>query len=306
MTTRVGIVGARGHTGAELLTILDRHPELEVVYAGSRQREGQPVKEVDGLSYTNLTPGEVAALNLDGIFLALPNGVGGPFARALSQDTAIVDISADHRFDDEWVYGLTELSRDMLPGARRIANPGCYATAIQLAIAPFIDILEGVPVAFGVSGYSGAGNMPSDKNDPERLADNLMPYSLVGHIHEGEASRQLGTEVRFVPHVHPAFRGILVTVHIPLNREMSRNEAFEILSRAYAGEPLVEVADRVPELKDGTDLAGIILGGVEVSADGRNLVVVGAEDNLLKGAAVQAAQNMNLALGFDELAGIVV
>ncbi|HEU4894340.1 MAG TPA: N-acetyl-gamma-glutamyl-phosphate reductase, partial [Acidimicrobiia bacterium] len=126
---RVGVIGARGHAGAELLHILDRHPNVEVVLAGSRELAGKPVPQIEGLSFESVTPEEAAARDLDALFLALPDGVGGPWPAGFSDDTVIVDISADHRFDDDWVYGLPELFRDKIAAARRIANPGCYATA---------------------------------------------------------------------------------------------------------------------------------------------------------------------------------
>ncbi len=302
---RIGVVGARGHTGSELLTILDRHPHVEVIHAGSRELAGRPVPEIDGLTFENLNPGELAELSLDAVFLALPTGVSGPFVEVISPETVIVDISADHRFDDNWVYGLPELFRDKISGARRIANPGCYATLAQLAIAPFLDDLDGVPAVFGVSGYSGSGTTPSPMNDPERLHDNLMPYNLVGHIHEREASHHLGQPVRFMPHVHPAFRGLLVTVHIPVGTVRAADEVTEVLRDRYSDEQLIEIRDAAPELRDGTGLIGAVLGGVEVSEDGHNIVVVGAEDNLLKGAAVQAVQNLNLGMGHSELTGIL-
>lgn len=302
---RIGVIGARGHTGAELLRILGDHPEVAVSLAGSRELAGQPVPQIEGLTFENLEPEGVADLDLDAVFLALPNGVSKPFVVELSPDTVIVDISADHRFDPEWVYGLPELDRDKLAGARRVANPGCYATAAQLTVGPFIDCLDGVPAVFGVSGYSGAGTTPSPKNDPDRLADNLMPYSLTGHIHEREATFHLGHDVRFMPHVHPAFRGLLVTTHIPVKRAMTRVDANQRLRDAFLHEPLIELQDEAPELRDGTNRAGVLIGGVQVSDDGRNVVVVAAEDNLLKGAAVQAVQNLNLALGIPELTGIL-
>jgi N-acetyl-gamma-glutamyl-phosphate reductase len=220
-------------------------------------------------------------------------------------DAVIVDISADHRLDDDWVYGLPELHREKLRGARRIANPGCYATAAQIALAPLVDIVEGVPAVFGVSGYSGAGTTPGPRNDPERLADNLIPYKLVGHNHEKEAVRHLGIPVRFVPHVHPAFRGLLVTAHVPLSASMSVDQLKSRFAAAYADEPLVEIIDRIPELRDGAGHPGVIVGGFDTSADGRNALVIAAEDNLLKGAAVQAVQNINLALGLPEFEGLV-
>lgn len=300
---RVGVVGARGHTGSELLRILDGHPRTRIAYAGSRELAGSAVPHIDGLTYENRDPEQVAALGLDAVFLALPNGLSQPFVAAISPDSSIVDISADHRFDDHWVYGLPELNREKLAGARRIANPGCYATAMQLAIAPYAEWIAGVPAVFGVSGYSGAGTTPSPKNDPERLADNLLPYSLTGHIHEQEASKHLGVAVRFMPHVHPAFRGLLATVHIPLDRDLDPVQARAALEERYADEPLIEITDSPPELRDGAGRPGVVIGGVEV-AD-RNLVLVAAEDNLLKGAAVQAVQNLNLGLGLGEFTGII-
>ncbi|MFQ5522573.1 MAG: N-acetyl-gamma-glutamyl-phosphate reductase [Acidimicrobiia bacterium] len=299
----VGVVGARGHTGAELLRLLANHPSVEVAFAASRSLAGQPVPGISGLTLSPPDPETVAGLDLDVVFLALPDGVGGPYTEALDPGTVVVDISADHRFDDDWVYGLPELNRDKIAGARRIANPGCYATVMQLALAPFLHRLDGVPAVFGVSGYSGAGTTPSPRNNPERLTDNLMPYKLVGHNHEREATRFLGRPVRFMPHVHPAFRGLLVTAHIPVDSPMTADEARTVLAGRYIDEPLVEVIGGIPELRDGAGLTGVILGGVRVSDDGRNVVVVGVEDNLLKGAAVQALQNLNLALGLPELAG---
>jgi N-acetyl-gamma-glutamyl-phosphate reductase len=303
--SRIGIIGARGHAGAELLRILNRHRDVEVVLTGSRELAGKPVPEIDGLIFESIAPEDVAERELDALFLALPDGVGGPWSDAVTEDTVIVDISADHRFDDDWVYGLPELHRDKIAGARRIANPGCYATALQLAIAPFLEDLHGVPAVFGVSGYSGAGTTPSPRNDPDNLKDNLIPYKLTGHNHEREGTHHLGQTVRFMPHVHPAFRGLLVTAHMPLAEPTTVEEASARLVAAYASEPLVDVQEDIPTLRDGTDLMGVLIGGVTVSEDGLGLIVVAAEDNLLKGAAVQAVQNMNLALGLPETEGVL-
>lgn len=297
------MIGARGHTGGELVRLLGAHPHLELALAASRELEGQAVPGApDGLEYTSPGPGALDAL--DAVFLALPNGLSAPYEAAAGPDTVVVDISADHRFDDEWVYGLPELGREEIKGARRVANPGCYATVAQLAVAPFSDRLSATPVVFGVSGYSGAGTVPSARNDVDRLRDNLIPYHLTGHTHEREATRNLGHPIRFVPHVHPAFRGLLVTAHLPLAEPMARPEAGELVRSRYRAEELVEVIDGIPELKDGTGRPGAIIGGVDVSEDGQSAVVVAVEDNLLKGAAVQAVQNLNIAMGFPELAGI--
>jgi N-acetyl-gamma-glutamyl-phosphate reductase len=301
----VGVVGARGHTGAELVRIIGGHPGLELVFAGSRELAGQPVPGLDGHVFESIGPEDLAGREVDVVVLALPDGAGGPYEAAIGPGTAIVDISADHRFDDGWVYGLPELFREKLSGANRVANPGCYATAAQIALAPLVDWVDGVPAVFGVSGYSGAGTTPGPRNDPERLADNLMPYKLVGHNHEREAVRHLGIPVRVIPHVHPAFRGLLVTAHVPLAQGLETDQVRARFIAAYQDEPLIEISEGIPELRDGAGHPGVVLGGFETSADGRNAVVIAAEDNLLKGAAVQAVQNINLALGLPEFEGIV-
>lgn len=299
------MVGARGFTGAELLQLLERHPNVDVAHAGSRELAGEPVPQIEGLVFESLDPSGLAAEDLDAVFLALPDGLSEPYVEALTPDCVIVDISSDHRWDPEWSYGLPELFRNKIEGSRRVANPGCYATVTQLSVAPFVEILSGTPAIFGVSGYSGAGTTPGPRNDPERLADNLMPYKLVGHNHEREASRHLGREVRFMPHVHPAFRGLITTSHIPVSTALSADEARSRIEEMYEGEPLIEIQTEAPDLSDGTGRLGVLIGGIDSSQDGHNVVVVAAEDNLLKGAAVQAVQNLNLALGIAELSGIL-
>lgn len=309
----VGIVGARGHTGRELIRLIAGHPELMLAYAVSREFAGRPVADIapedkDECVFEALGPDEAAKRRADVVILALPDGAGQPYVDAIEKhapDRIVIDLSADYRFDDSWVYGLPELHRDKIRRAKRIANPGCYATAMQLAIAPLVNNLSGPPSVFGVSGYSGAGTTPSPRNDVERLKDNLMPYALTGHKHEREATRHLGAPVRFSPHVHPAFRGLMVTVHIPLAQAMTSEAVIQQFENRYSAEPLIELQKDAPELKDGTDLRGVVIGGITVSDDGQCAVVVAAEDNLLKGAAVQAIQNVNLALGLGETDGLI-
>jgi len=308
----VGLIGARGHTGRELIRLIAGHPELMLAYAVSRELAGRPVAEIapedqDGCIFEALAPDEAARRRADVVILALPDGAASDYTAALEAEAPhriIIDLSADHRFDDGWAYGLPELNRGNIQNAKRIANPGCYATVMQLALAPLVDRLGGVPAVFGVSGYSGAGTKPSLRNDLQRLADNLMPYSLTGHIHEREAAYHLGVPVRFMPHVHPAFRGLIVTAHIPLKEKMDAGGVAALFERKYANEPLIALRNVAPELKDGTGRKGVLIGGVSVDDDGKNAVVVAVEDNLLKGAAVQAIQNVNLALGLHELTGI--
>jgi N-acetyl-gamma-glutamyl-phosphate reductase len=308
----LGIVGARGHTGAELIRLVATHRHFELAFVSSRELAGQPVGDhVDGfearLRYEALDPAAVAGRGADAVVLALPNDKSGPYVEAIDGAGVpgiVVDLSADHRFDDAWHYGLPELVRDRYAGQRRIANPGCYATAMQLAIAPMSGMLEGPVQCFGVSGYSGAGTTPSDRNDVDKLRDNLMPYGLVGHVHEREAARQLGLPVEFMPHVAPHFRGLTITANLRLREPASLDAVKARYTERYASEPLVRVRDNAPWVSCIAGRHGVEIGGFALSDDGRRLVVVATLDNLLKGAATQAMQNLNLAIGFDELEGI--
>jgi N-acetyl-gamma-glutamyl-phosphate reductase common form len=313
----VGIVGARGHAGAELIRLLATHPRFALAYVSSRALAGEFVADhvsdyVGDLRYTNPAPAGLPGLGADAVVLALPNGMAGDCVAAFDAAGAdatfappvLVDLSADFRFDDAWHYGLPELTRGRHAGQRRISNPGCYATAMQLALAPMRDVLDGPVQCFGVSGYSGAGTTPSERNDPAKLRDNLMPYALTDHLHEREVSRQLGHPVEFMPHVAPHFRGITLTANLHLSRAFALEEVQSRYRDRYAGEPLVRVVDAVPWVSRIAGAHHVEIGGLALSGDGRRLVVVATIDNLLKGAATQALQNLNLAFGLDEFAGI--
>ena len=305
---KVGIVGARGYVGRELLRVLARHTQVEVSFVCSRSHAGNLVGQGD-LRFEDLGPDEVAARDADAVILALQNGQAEPFVAALDRaqaKTAVIDVSADYRFDAAWAYGLPELFRGDLRGARRIANPGCYATAVALAVAPVAELLSGAAHAFGISGYSGAGVTPSPRNDPERLRDNVLPYSLVEHLHEREVSFRVGP-VRLLPHVAPFFRGITATVSLPLKERASAADLWALYERRYAGEPLVRLAalgEEAPLVRDAADKPWATIGGLVVHPSRPEAVVVATLDNLLKGAASQAVQNLNLALGLPERAGI--
>lgn len=320
---RLGIVGARGHTGAELIRLVANHPRFELAYVSSRALAGQRVADhVDAyggeVRYSAPAHEDLPALGAGAVVLALPNGHAAACVAAFdaalaagadpaTADPVIVDLSADYRFDDGWYYGLPELTRGAYAGQRRIANPGCYATAMQLAIAPMLDALEGPVQCFGVSGYSGAGTTPSDRNDPDKLRDNLMPYALTGHVHEREVTRRLGHPVEFMPHVAPHFRGITLTANLHLAQPFALDEVQARYRARYAGEPLVRVVEgEAPWVSRIAGAHHVEVGGFTLSADGRRLVVVATEDNLLKGAATQAVQNLNLAFGLDEFAGIPI
>jgi len=311
-TFTIGIVGARGHTGAELVKLIAAHPQLALGFVSSRELAGQRVAdtypEVAGeLAFENLDADAVAAKGVDAVILALPNNLSAPFVAALDAarpETVIVDLSADHRFEGSWYYGLPELTRGDYTGQKHISNPGCYATAMQLTISPLLDQLAGPPQCFGVSGYSGAGTSPSDKNNPELLRDNLMPYALTNHVHEREVTAHLRVPVEFMPHVAPHFRGITMTVNLWLQQPVTRDQIVETYRRFYAGEPLIEILDEAPWVSRIAARHGVQIGGFDVAPGGKRVVVVATLDNLLKGAATQAMQNLNLALGLDELTSI--
>lgn len=182
--TRIGLIGARGYTGQGLIELLNNHPNMDLAYVSSRELAGQELKGYTKrkIIYGNLSPEEVAQLDKDGEVdawvMALPNGVCQPFVQALGQSKSlIIDLSADHRFDDQWgSYGLPELvQRSQIAESTRISCPGCYATGSQLALSPILEHVSGMPTVFGVSGYSGAGTKPSPKNDVKLLHDNLLP-----------------------------------------------------------------------------------------------------------------------------------
>lgn len=311
---KVGLVGARGYVGQELIPMVLAHQELELVFVSSRELDGQPLKnhyqDCDTeLCFRNLGPVEVAESGADVVFLALPNGYAAEYVNQLEDkkpETLVIDLSADHRFDDSWVYGLVETNRDKIAGATRISNPGCYATAMQLAIHPFLDLLAAPPVCFGISGYSGAGTTPSPKNNPERLKDNILPYALANHIHEEEVSHQLGYPVHFSPHVASFFRGLTITTRLLFNEAQDYHALIQRLDKAYSGEALVKFISDVPEVRDNAGEHFAVIGGATLADKGKRLVLVSTIDNLLKGASTQAMQNLNVALGYKELTGIPV
>ena len=169
-----------------------------------------------------------------------------------------------------------------------------------------LDALEGPVPCFGVSGWSGAGTTPSDKNDPELLRDNLMPYALTGHVHEREVTRQLAHPIEFMPHVASHFRGLTITANLHLSRSFDRETVAARYRDRYRAEPLVRVVDEAPWVSRIAGAHHVELGGFMLADDGRRLVVVATEDNLLKGAATQALQNLNLAFGLSEYSGIPV
>jgi N-acetyl-gamma-glutamyl-phosphate reductase len=275
MKKTLGILGSRGYVGQELVPLVEGHGGFDV-------RLVDDVRE-----------------RCDAYVLALPNGAAKEYLPNVAADAVVVDLSADHRFDDAWIYGQPERNRDRIRGAKRISNPGCYATAMQLAVAPLVPFLDGPAHVFGVSGYSGAGKKPSPRNDPEVLRDNLLPYALVDHVHEREVARQLGAPIFFAPHVAPFYRGITVTVSCALTEDVDVNALFE---KSYGSEPGVHLSKEPPLVRDVRGKHDVFIGGVTTGP--KRASVVATIDNLLGGAASQALRNLNLALGFPERQGL--
>jgi len=308
---KAAILGARGYVGVALIQLLDKHPKVKLEAVFSRSYEGQKVQAmVGGFSDANLTyqSGDfkiLETMSLDVLFLALPDGIARKhdkqwLAMAKGSGTVIIDLSADYRFDDSWVYGQPETNVTPLKKAKLIANPGCYATGMQMGLYPLLpylqDIQFDVPTAFGVSGYSGAGTTPSDKNNPLRLADNLLAYKPTGHTHEKEVSHVLKHTVRFMPHVAAHFQGIHLTLSGKLNNNLTGRELFELFKQFYAKTPLIEVQIDPPEIQQIKQKHQLIIGGFACSVtEPGHFVLNVCLDNLMKGAATQAVQNMNLA-----------
>jgi len=324
---KVAIIGARGYTGQNIISLIDGHPGFELSHVSSRELQGQPLNgyQKAKIEYTNLSLEDVGkmeeAKEIDVWIMALPNGVCKPFVDAINQvsktNSVIVDLSADYRFEPEWSYNLPEIyGRERLREARRIANMGCYALSGQVGLyplLPFIDRLQ-TPTVFGVSGYSGAGTKKSNKNDPEFLKDNIIPYSLTDHIHEREMAHHLGSlpikgdrekvgirqeagGIAFIPHVAPWFQGITSTISVPLAKEMRASEVRELFQEVYKDDRLIEVVTggpEVPLVKEISKSHRVRIGGFGIHSSGKRAVVISTVDNLLKGAATGCVQVSNL------------
>lgn len=338
---KVAVVGGAGYAAGELLRLLLQHPEVTDCLATSRSQAGKSIGEVHpGLApltearFSDMEAGP-AARNRDVVFLALEHGESSRVAREVfaADPTLVVDLAADFRIRDldlyqryygshpapdllsRFRYGLADLIGPDLRGARAIAVPGCFATAAQLALYPIARPgLEVTPTLFAVTGSSGAGaQLKATTHHPSR-AHNLFAYSPLGHRHEAEIVqswrgwvKRPTASARLLAHAGPFVRGIYLTLHafLPSGPVRARStDAAEWFREAYAGRTFVRVLDSPPELTHviGTNYA--MLHALQ-SSDGGELQVSVAIDNLIKGAAGQAIQAMNLAVGIDECAGLM-
>jgi N-acetyl-gamma-glutamyl-phosphate reductase len=333
---KVGIVGGTGYTGVELLRLLAAHPQVELRAITSRADAGMPVSQMFpslrgrvALAFSH--PEEAHLEQCDVVFFATPNGIAMQQTRALlDAGVKVIDLAADFRIKDiavwekwygmthvcpdlvvEAVYGLPEVNREKIKKARLVANPGCYPTAAQLGFIPLLEagaVDEGSLIADCKSGVSGAGRKAEVHTLFSEASDNFKAYGVTGHRHLPEIRQGL-TNVQgkpvgltFVPHLTPLIRGIHATLYARLTKDVDLQALFE---QRYAGEHFVDVmpAGAMPETRSvrGSNVCRI---AVHRPQGGDTVVVLSVIDNLVKGAAGQAVQNMNIMFGLSEATGI--
>jgi N-acetyl-gamma-glutamyl-phosphate reductase len=333
---KIGIVGGTGYTGVELLRILASHPEVELAVITSRKEAGTPVADMfpslrHRVSLNFSDPAGAGLEKCDAVFFATPNGVAmGEAPALLDAGVRVIDLAADFRIKDiaiweKWygkkhacpelvakaVYGLPEVNREQIASARLVANPGCYPTAIQLGFLPLIEaaIVDSAHlIADAKSGVSGAGRKAEVPILFSEASDNFKAYAVSGHRHLPEIEQGLslagGSKVglTFVPHLTPALRGIHATLYARLTKEADLQALYE---KRYASEPFVDVLppNSHPDTRSvrGANDCRI---AVHRPSGGDTVVILSVIDNLVKGAAGQAVQNMNLMFGLPERMGI--
>lgn len=338
---KVGIVGGTGYTGVELLRLLSQHPQVSLHAITSRKESGLPVADMfpNLRGHVDLcfqTPEEAALDQCDVVFFATPHGVAMEQTPALlAHDVRVIDLAADFRLQDvdtfqKWyklphscptvlrdaVYGLPELDRERIRHARVVGNPGCYPTTVLLGLAPVLQ--AGRPlvdvahiIADSKSGVSGAGRKTQVGSLFCEASDNFAAYGVAGHRHHPEITECLNriagvpVGVTFVPHLVPMVRGMFSTLYLRILPEAMNTDFQALYEKRYAGEPFVDVmpAGSLPQTRS-VRASNMLRLAVHRPGDGDTLVVLVVQDNLVKGAAGQAVQNMNLMFGFPETTGL--
>ncbi len=321
----IAIVGASGYAGGDLIRFLLTHKEANIVCATSRKLAGTPVtkdhihlKNLIDIDYTNP---DIDDIDADFAFLAVPHTAAMQYAGKLKErGIKTVDFSADYRLPQDVYektygvehtayfkapYGLPELHREEIRKADFVANPGCFPTGATLSAAPMAKFAETI-IYDSKSGVSGAGDSVSETTHYPNVDENINPYKITVHRHVPEMRQEMAflgssASVYFTPHLLPAIRGIITTAHILLKEPMTEEEVSKAYEEFYKGEHFVRLQKAKLGGVRGSNFCDI---NWELEADGRRLVAVSAIDNLVKGAAGQAVQNMNIMCGFDEIEGI--
>ncbi len=311
---RTAVIGAAGYTGGELLRILVHHPHCELVCVHSNSQKGKKVSDVHPdligdceLIFTDHVPKE----EIDAIFIGLPHGETKGFLEShpFPADTVIIDLSTDFRDESNgFIYGLPEVNATKIKTAKRIANPGCFATGIQLALAPAIAkgwVKDAVHIS-GITGSTGAGKKLAETSHFSYRTGNMSVYKLFTHQHLKEIKqtfRQINndfnSDLLFVPYRGNFSRGIWVTAYFPF--EGTQAEAVEVYKNFYKNAAFTHVSDQDIDMKQAVNTNKCILN---LQKEGNQLVIYSAIDNLIKGASGQAVQNFNLAFGLDEKSGL--
>jgi N-acetyl-gamma-glutamyl-phosphate reductase len=327
--TSVAVLGATGYAGATAISLLAGHPRVRVVRATSRSYAGQPLSAaIPGLDLDLTLSGETDPGDAEVVFAALPHGTTGALAgKWLAEGRTVVDLGADFRLKDPvayatWyggehpapelleqaVFALPEVSAESLRSARLLACPGCYSTAAILALHPAAQsgLVEPDFIVDAASGISGAGRSLSLPNHFAEAAEDFRAYATGGHRHSAEMLQELSTGGRpprltFVPHLVPMVRGIMATSYSNLAGGALLDDLQRVYVAAYQDCPFVEVIDRAPRTKE---VAGTNRALIHVTRQGDRVVVLAAIDNLVKGAAGQGVQALNLAMGWPETAGL--
>ncbi len=334
---KVAVAGATGHTGCELIRLLHGHPQVELVVATSQSQAkktwAEAVPELAPYFKGRLETYDVAIFKqreIQAVFLCLPNGEAAKWAPALLEaGLRVIDLSADFRFSDikiyekyygkhsspqllsEAAYGLPELGRERISQARLVANPGCYVTAATLALKPLVDagLIDTESVIIdAASGVSGAGRALKEHTQAIHVQENYSAYGVLEHRHQPEIENNLGIPVVFTPHLLPVNRGILATCYARIKKDVDTQDSVslsKLYESAYAREPFVDfrLAPFLPSLHDVVYTNRVAIA-LRYDPARRQVIVLSAIDNLVKGASGQAIQNLNVMFGLSETAGL--
>mgnify|MGYP003307691023 CR=1 FL=1 len=311
---KIGIIGGAGYTAGELLRLLINHPSVEIKYIQSESHKGEPVSSVHtDLLYSQLVFSDIDFEDIDVLYICMGHGNSAKFLaeNPMPESVKIIDLSNDFRLKadaGEFIYGAPELNREQIKGCRCVANPGCFATSINLALIPLAaaGILPEEGTVTGITGSTGAGQKPTNDTHFSNRTANLSNYKVFTHQHLGEIGETVvaaggseATDIAFVPVRGCHSRGIISDVVVRVDEPLEK--IVEIFKSYYAEHPFVCVSDKPVYMKQVVNTNYCFLS---LQKEGRKLLITSVVDNLLKGASGQAVQNMNLMFGLDEMEGL--